>query len=375
MDQPAIPVFDVRVEQEDIDAVTEVLRSGWLTMGPKTQEFEQAFAAHLGCEHVVAVSSCTAALHLACLAAGIGPGDEVIVPAMTFVATAAAVRYCGATPVFADIVGDGDLGMSVASAEQALTDRTKAILPVHFAGYPVDIEAFAALCDERGLTLIEDSAQAPSSTVAGRKLGTFGVSGCFSFFSNKPLSSGEGGAVATDSEEVAERVRSLRSHAMTSGTWDRHRGHSETYDVVDVGFNYRIDEQRAAMLIPRLARLDREIDRRREIVAAYRELLAEVGADVLYPDAPLEPASCYLMAVAVDPERRREIRAELRDAHGVMTTVFPAVHQLSAYSGTGASLPRTEEAAASHMVIPLYPQLDEGDIRRIVDSISSTIAA
>ena len=152
-----------------------MLRSGWLTMGPKTEEFEQAFAEHLGCEHVVAVSSCTAALHLACLGGGDRPGDEVIVPAMTFVATATAVRYCAATPVFADIVGDGDLGMSVDSVERAVTERTKAILPVHFAGYPVEIEAFVELCDERGLTLIEDSAHAPGSIVDGRKLGTFGA--------------------------------------------------------------------------------------------------------------------------------------------------------------------------------------------------------
>jgi dTDP-4-amino-4,6-dideoxygalactose transaminase len=374
--QTEIPVFDVRVEQEDIDAVTETLRSGWLTMGPRTQEFEGAFAEHLGCAHVVAVSSCTAALHLACLAAGLGPGDEAIVPAMTFVATANAVRYCGATPVFADIVGDGDLSIDIDDVASRVTERTKAVLPVHFGGYPVAIEGLAELCADRGLALIEDSAQAPCSAVAGRRLGTFGLAGCFSFFSNKPLSSGEGGALATDSEEVAERVRSLRSHAMTSGTWDRHRGHSETYDVVDLGFNYRLDEQRAAMLMPRLARLESETARRRELVARYRDRLASVpGADVLYGHADLAPSSCYLMAAAVDPDSRREVRAELREAHGIMTTVFPAVHRLSAYRGSAESLPRTEEAAAAHVVLPLYPHLAEADLDRVVGALAAAIDA
>ena len=224
MSQSQIPVFDIRVTDEDVEAVAEVLRSGWLTMGPKTKKFEEAFAAELGAEHAIALCNCTAALHLACLAAGVGPGDEVIVPPITFVASANAVRYCGATPVFADIVGDGDLGIDVERVAEAITDRTKAVLPVHFAGYPVAIAELADLCRERAIALIEDAAQTPSAAIDGRRVGTFGQSGCFSFFSNKVLASGEGGALVTDSEEVADRVRSLRSHAMTSGTWDRHRG-------------------------------------------------------------------------------------------------------------------------------------------------------
>ncbi len=359
---PQIPVFDVRMDDEDIEAVVEVLRSGWLTMGPRTQEFEGLFAEYLGCEHVVATSSCTAALHLALLCAGVGPGDEVIVPAITFVATASAVRYCGATPVFAEIVGGGDLGIDVADVEARITDRTRAVLPVHFGGYPVAIESLAELCRERDLALVEDAAQSPGSRVEGRSLGTFGLAGCFSFFSNKPLGVGEGGAIATDSEEVAARARSLRSHAMTAGTWDRHRGHAETYDVVELGFNYRIDEQRAAVLSRRLGGLDDNVRRRNELIARYRSALAAVdGLEVAYADADPATSSGYLMLVLLDePDSRPELRARLREERGVQTTVFPAVHRFTAYGGEeSAPLPRTEAAAKAHLVLPLFPHMTE----------------
>ncbi len=363
MDQPQIPVFDVDLRQEDRDAVAEVLRSGWLTMGPRTEEFERAFAEHLGCEHVVAVSSCTAALHLALLAAGVGPGDEVIVPSITFVATANAIRYCGATPVFAEIVGDGDFGIDPADVEARITDRTSAVLPVHFGGYPAAIESLRGICEDRGLALVEDAAQAPASRVAGRSLGTFGLAGCFSFFSNKPLGVGEGGALATDSAEVAARARSLRSHGMTAGTWDRHRGHAETYDVVELGFNYRIDEQRSAMLTSRLKRLPSDIRARNALVASYREKLATLdGLEVAYADFDLAASSGYLMLVLLsDPEARAGLRARLRDDHGVQTTVFPAVHQFTAYRSqkSPVSLPRSEAAAAGHLVLPLFPHMSE----------------
>src|SRR3954454_11184213 len=193
---PEVPLFDLRLDPEDIEAVMEVLRSGWLTMGPRTAEFEEAFAAHLGCRHAVALSSCTAALHLAYLGVGIGPGDEVIVPSYTFAATAAAVLYCGGTPVFADVVGPHDLSIDPDDVARRITPRTKAVACVHFAGFAAPVERLRALCEEHGLALVEDAAHAPSATTAGRKLGTWGAAGCFSFFSNKVLPAGEGGLLA-----------------------------------------------------------------------------------------------------------------------------------------------------------------------------------
>jgi len=236
---PEIPLFDLRLEPEDIEAVMEVLRSGWLTMGPRTKAFEEAFAKHLDVKHAVAVSSCTAALHLAYLAAGAGPGDEVIVPAMTFAATAAAAIYCGATPVFADILGPHDLSLDPRAVEAKITPDTKAVCVVHFAGYPAPVQELRDLCDDRGIKLIEDAAHAPDAHVGGRMLGTWGDAAAFSFFSNKVLACGEGGLLATDDDEIAALARSLRSQAMSSGTWSRHTGETDSYDVGGLGYNYR----------------------------------------------------------------------------------------------------------------------------------------
>jgi dTDP-4-amino-4,6-dideoxygalactose transaminase len=202
------------------------------------------------------------------------------------------------------------------------------------------------------------------------------LAGCFSFFSNKPLGVGEGGAIATDSEEVAARARSLRSHAMTAGTWDRHRGHAETYDVADLGFNYRIDEQRAAMLAVRLGGLDANIRRRNELIARYRSELGSFdGLRVAYADADPATSSGYLMLVLLDePESRPELRARLRDEHGVQTTVFPAVHRFTAYGGEKSeTLPRTETAASSHLVLPLFPHMSEEQQDTVVAALRAEL--
>lgn len=381
---PQIPVFDVRVGDEELEGVAATLRSGWLSAGPQTEAFEAEFAEHLGSKHVLALSSCTAALHLACIAAGIEPGDEVIVPSLTFVATANAVRYCGARPVFCDIVGgDGnDLNMDVGAVEALITDRTKAVIPVHWAGYPVEITQLVELCERRGLTLIEDAAHAPWAHFGSKQLGTYGMAGCFSFFPNKVLGVGEGGALCTDSDEVAERVRRLRSQGMTATTMERHRGTAMSYDVVEVGFNYRFDDLRAAIIRPRFARLGAEIERRRALIARYRELLDDADClGIAYRDNDETRSSCYLMGILVAPEIRRAVRDRLRDEHGVQTTVYPATHTLGGYVREfgAVSLPKTEDAAASLFSIPLYPHMPDdlqehvaAAVRESVDYISET---
>ena len=191
-----VPLFDLKLQPQDLEAVAETLRSGWLTLGPRTASFEEAFAAQLGSRHAIALSSCTAALHLAYLAAGVGPGDEVIVPSFTFVADVATVVHCGATPVFAEIVSLERPMLDPEDVERRITPRTKAVCVVHYAGYAAAVDRLAELCDERGIALIEDVAHAPSATLGDRKLGTWGLAGAFSFFSNKVLSVGEGGLCA-----------------------------------------------------------------------------------------------------------------------------------------------------------------------------------
>jgi dTDP-4-amino-4,6-dideoxygalactose transaminase len=343
-------------------------------MGPRIERFEKAYAEMLGCAHALALSSCTAALHLAYLAVGVGPGDEVVVPSMSFAATSNAVLYCGGTPVFADVVGRDDLGIDPADVEARITDRTKAVCAMHYAGYPAAVERLRELCDTHGIALVEDAAHAPKAELGGRKLGTWGAAGCFSFFSNKVLSVGEGGLLATDDDELAARVKSLRSHGMTSGTWDRHRGHAETYDVVDLGFNYRMDEPRAALLLSRMQRLDADIARRREIVRAYRERLGAVeGLTLPYGDADVDRSSCYVMPVLLDPALdRRAFRERLRE-RGVQTSIlYPAIHEFTEYRRRypGVSLPRTEDAARTQVTLPLFPHMTGEQLDRVVEAVA-----
>jgi dTDP-4-amino-4,6-dideoxygalactose transaminase len=373
-----IPLFDIRLGEAEIAAVEDALRSGWLTMGPRTDAFEREFAEHLGCAHVVAMSSCTAALHLGYLAAGVGPGDEVIVPAITFVASAAAARYCGATPVVADVVGPHDPGLDTDDAERRITERTKAICAVHYGGYACAVERLRGLCEHRGLALIEDAAHSPSATTPdGRKLGTVGLAGAFSFFSNKVLSCGEGGALATDDDAVADLARSRRSHAMTAGTWDRHRGHAAGYDVVGLGYNYRLDEPRAALLSARLKGLEDDIRSRRRIVRRYRERLAELpGLLVPYSDEEVGRSSCYAMPVLVqDPALRDPLREWLSERLIQTSVLYPAVHEFTEYAGLPpGGRPRSELFARSQITLPLYPHLTDSDQDRVVQALTEGIA-
>ena len=379
MTKLAVPLFDVRLSDDDIAAVERTLRTGWLTMGPRTAEFERAFADSLGVRHGVATSSCTSALHLACLAAGVGPGDEVIVPAVTFVATAAAARYCGGRPVIADVLGTSDLGLDPSDVRRRFTPRTKAVCAVHYGGYACAIDALRDMCDERGVALIEDAAHSPSATPVGGgpKLGTHGLAGAFSFFSNKVLSCGEGGLLATDDDGVAEYARSRRSHAMTSGTWDRHRGHALGYDVIDLGFNYRIDEPRAALLLSRLQTLEQDIDARRRLTRRYRELLAGLdGVTVPYEGHAVDASSCYIMPVVLGASIDRDrVRRSMLERHGVQTSVlYPAIHEFSAYAAasTGA-LPQAEAVARRQLTLPLYPHMADEQQDMVVRALGEAL--
>ena len=230
MSEPAVTwkhvLSDPQLDEHEIANVTDVLRSGWLTQGPRCQEFEERFAHMLGADPLGAklVSSCTAALHLGLAALGIGVGDEVIVPSMTFVATANCVRYVGAQPVFADIVSDDDFSIDPNEVERKITANTRAVICVHYAGYPAHMDALAAVCERYGLALIEDAAHAPLTKSGGQALGTIGDVGCFSFFSNKNLVMGEGGLALAKDPSIAERIGRMRSHGMTTVTLDRHKG-------------------------------------------------------------------------------------------------------------------------------------------------------
>lgn len=367
------PLSTLPMPEEDVQAVLACLDEGWLTMGPRTQAFEAALCQELGAASVACVSSGTAALHLACRAAGLGPGDEAIVPSMTFVATAAAVRYCGAEAVFCDVASPQSPNLDVAAVEAKISDRTKAVMAVHFCGYPADVVALRELCDARGLILIEDAAQAIHADTGAGSAGTVGHLGCLSFFSKKQLCVGEGGAVITSDPDMEATVRSLRSHAMTSVTWDRHRGYAQSYDVVDTGYNFRIDEPRAALGLSRLSRLAGEIDRRRGVAAGYRERLAGVdGVELMWDDAAVQAGSHFAFPIlAADRETRDRHRDQLKDA-GIQTTWYPAVHRFSDYREREGwePLAASEEVAERHYCLPMSPTLADDDLDAIAEEVA-----
>jgi len=374
-----VPLAHITIPEDDVQAVLDCLRSGWLTMGPRTKQFEQEFAEFVDSPHAVAVSSCTAALHVSCLAAGLGPGDEAIVAGMSFVSTANAVRYAGATPVLCEIGGPLDMNIDLDDVVRKITPRTKAVIAVHFCGYPAKVVELKEICDEHGLVLIEDAAQAVGASAAadGRRAGTVGDLGCFSLFSKNQLCVGEGGVVTTSSEELAAKVRSLRSHAMTSVTWDRHRGYAESYDVVDVGFNYRLDEPRAALALSRLPRLEGDIESRRELARTYRRRLGGLeGLELVWDDETVERASHFAFPVVLRDETARDaFRARLADL-GVQTTWYPAVHRFTDYRQTFGelSLPSVEQAAERHCALPMSAHLSEQEIDIVVESVEEALA-
>ena len=372
----ALPLTEIEISEEDVEAVMECLRSGWLTMGPRTQAFEADFATYIGAEHAIAVSSGTAALHLSMLAAGIGPGDEVIVPALSFVATAAAVRYTGATPILCDIVGPEDFNLHVDEIPLRITPRTRAVVAVHLLGYPAAVEALRTICADNGLQLIEDAAQAVGAvTDNGSKVGTVGELGCFSFFSKKQLCVGEGGMVVTASDALAAKVRSLRSHAMTSVSWDRHRGHSESYDIDDFGFNYRMDEPRAALGRSRLPRLSADIDNRRASVREYRRLLEGAeGIAIPWSDDAVTASSHFGFPILLaDRATRDAFRSEMSQ-RGIQTTWYPAIPSLTEYRLPDDECPRARLVADRHCVLPLSSHMSNDSIRVVAEAAASVAA-
>ena len=360
-----ITLADVSIGQEERAAVDDVLRSGWLSMGPETERFEQAFAAYVGAEQAVAVTNGTAALHLAAAALGLGPGDEVICPALTFVASAAAMRQAGADVRLADSTSLDDFAIDPDELERLASPRTRAVVVLHYGGYPADVESVLAVARERGWYVIEDAAHAPGARLGGAACGTIGDAGCFSFFPNKNMTTGEGGMVVARDSDVAARARSLRSHAMTATTWDRHRGHAANYDVVGVGFNYRIDEMRAALGRVQLSRLDELNAAREQVTGWYRGLLAD--ADTLsVPGLGDRGTPSYHLApvVASSLEARDRLREQLR-VRRIQTSVhYPAIHRFSHYASE-RSLPTAEAIADRTLTLPLHPGLSREDVETV----------
>lgn len=370
-----VPLADVVLDEADIEAVSETYRSGWLSIGPRTQELEEGFAAYVGAPHAVATSSCTAALHLSCLAAGLGEGDEVVVPSLTFIATVNAVAYTGATPVFADVCSPERPWLDPDDVAARLGGRTRAIMTMSYGGQPGELARLAEIAAEKDLVLLEDAAHGLGSRLDGRSVGTFGAAGAFSFFSNKNLPIGEGGMLVTPDEGIAERARLLRSHGMTALSWDQHHGHAFGYDVVALGFNYRIDEPRATLAGRQLAKLDERNAARRSLAAAYDERLEGVeGITAALPTDPGALSARHLFTVLVDRDVDRDaVRRAMAEA-GVQTSLhYPPVHGFSVYRRQGTSLPVTEDYARRAITLPMFPHMSEQQLEITVEALAAAV--
>jgi len=371
-----VPLFDLNFDEAEERAVVETLRSKWIGMGPRTEELERRFAARIGVRNAVAVSSCTAALHLSLAAMGVGPGDEVIVPSLTFVATVNCVRYVGARPVFADVRGPLDLGIDPAEVEALVTSRTRAIVCMHYGGFPCDVDALSRIAARHGIDLVEDAAHAPASSVGGRPLGSMGRAGCFSFYANKNLACGEGGLIATDDDALAEQARRLRSHGMTTVSYDRARGVAMDYDVVALGFNCRFDDVRASIALAQLDKLDADAERRRGVRARYLARLASIDGAWAPYGAPEEPTSEHVFPIVLHEggaARRDGVRRFMAE-RGVQTSVhYPAAHRFRPLAEFARPLPRTEFVADHEITLPMHGALTDSAIDRVTDALRDAL--
>lgn len=374
-----VPLSDIAVDEELMSAGIQVLESGWWSMGPRVAELESEFGAFLEVPHAFAVSSGTAALHLALLAVGCGPGDEVVLPSLNFVAAANTVACTGATAVFCDIVGPDDLNLDPDDLEAAIGPSTKAMIVLHYGGYVCDLARVLEIAERHGVAVIEDAAHAIGAHWNGRAAGAVGEIGCFSFFANKNLPVGEGGMVVTSDEQLAERLKLLRSHGMTTLTWQRHTGHASSYDVVASGFNYRLDELRSALATIQLGRLASGNAARRGHVERYRQLLDGV-AGISFPFAESAlPTSSHHLAVALLPEgvSRDAVRARLQ-AERIQTSVhYPPIHGFTLYANapSGRPLPRTDAVAARILTLPLFPHMQDDDVALVAGALEQAVRA
>ena len=359
--------------EQEKRALCAVIDSGWLTMGERVAAFERAFAALHGVEEAVAVSSCTAGLHLCLAALNIGPGDEVLVPSLTFVATANAVLYVGAKPVFVDIERNDRPHLSLADAEAKYTARTRAVIIMHYGGYLMDLPAWRSFADLHRLVLIEDAAHAPAVGEVGR----WGDAAAFSFFTNKNMTTAEGGMVLARDATILQRIRRMRAHGMTTGTLDRHRGHAYSYDVTLLGYNYRLDELRAAMGLVQLTCLAQWNAQRRALSDLYRKRLAESIPEVFVPFGSEHETAAHLMPILLPRHLNREnIMTALRQA-GIQTSIhYPPVHGFWHYRQRvpDTTLPHTEEFSTRVLSLPLHPQLSEIDVSRIVMGLGDAVS-
>lgn len=372
-----IPLFQLNFDEQEVLAVTETIRSKWISTGPKCEELETTFAEMLGVKHAISLSNCTDALHLACIVNGIGASDEVLCPSLTFAASVNCIRYVGATPIFCDIRGLHDINIDPEDIQKKITPKTKAIVVVHMAGFPCEMDEIMEIAKKNNLKVIEDACHGPLSEYKDKKLGTIGDVGCFSFFSNKNISTGEGGMIVTNNDEYAERIRLLRSHGMTTMSYQRAKGHATAYDIVELGYNFRMDDIRASIAIVQLKKLQADLDKRVDVRKNY--LIALSGIEQI--EIPFKNnkdfVSNYIMPIVLKNstvEKRDALRNYLHE-NGIQTSNhYPPIHKFSIYKENSSSLPITEYVCENEITLPMYAVLTNKEIAWIAETIKTFFA-
>jgi dTDP-4-amino-4,6-dideoxygalactose transaminase len=370
------------ISEEEIEEVVDTLRSGWLTTGPKVRRFEIDFAAYVGVRHAIAVSSCTAALHIALKALGVQPGDEVIVPSLTFCATANVVVHLGAKPVLVDVDEHGHISLD--AAERAVSDRTRAIVPVHYAGQACDMNRILDFGRRHNLRVVEDAAHGTGAEFDGQKVGTHGDAVAFSFYVTKNITTGEGGMITTNCDELGAKMRLLSLHGMSGDAWRRYEAHgSWFYEVLEPGFKNNMTDIQASLGIHQLRRLAGFIARRRAIAGRYAAAFGGLPELHLPIDLPLRPHTFHLYPIQLQLDRLRINRQQFieeLDQENIGTSVhFIPLHKQPFYQRTFGYLPEdfpvAERIYAGLVSLPLYPRMSDSDVERVVSVVRRVIEA
>jgi dTDP-4-amino-4,6-dideoxygalactose transaminase len=372
-----IPITRPRIGQEEVDAAGQAILSGWLSQGPRVQQFEETVAAYVGAAHAVATSNCTTALHLALLGAGVGPGDQVICPSFTFIATANAILYAGAEPVFVDI-DPRTYNIDPERVEAAITSRTRAIVPVDQIGLAADVPAILEIARRHGLKVVEDAAPSLGAAVGPARVGSLSDLTCFSFHPRKSITTGEGGMITTGDGEVADRLRQLRSHGASTSDLARHRsGTLQLEEYPELGFNYRMTDVQAAIGLVQMGRLDGILEARRRLALRYSALLGSIdGVEV-----PFEPPQAHhtfqSYCVRLPSGVRAKVMADLAAAGVSSRRGVMAIHLEPFYRSrmAGSSLPETERATEDTLLLPLYADMSEADQDRVVEALAASLRA
>lgn len=372
-----VPFHKPYITEEEVAEVLDSLRSGWLTMGPKTIAFEGQFRDYIGCRNAVSVNSCTAGLHLSLMAIGLQEGDEVILPTLTFTATAEVVTYFRAKPVLVDIE-EGTCNIDAGRIEEKITERTKAIVPVHYAGQPCDLEEICRVAEEHGISVIEDAAHAVPASYRGKKIGTIGELTCFSFYATKSLTTGEGGMITTENDEWAERMRILRLHGISKDAWKRYTNEgSWFYDVIEPGYKYNMTDIQAAIGVAQLKKLQWMLEKREKIAKTYTAGLASTDRIILPSVKPDRQSAWHLYVIRVAPGglliTRNRFIEELKDM-GVMSSVhFIPLYRHGYYRNSfqyrPTDFPVSELIYEQMISLPIYPGMSDDDVSFVIDSV------